>query len=245
MTSQILMVLLGALSALATVSGIAYIIVRLRTLSAYRTFIETEGDPEKAAREVYHCLDRRQKRLAIVILSIYGLTFIVLSPFLQPASGLMIGCMILVTLAALSVGLTASVCNDKETEARINADSRRRIRRFRAPTPPASGPGGTPPADPTASGPDGTPPADPPASGSGGPSPADPTASGPDGTPPADPPASGPGGPSPVNPSACGSDDAIPGGPPASGSKGTPPQAKFLTSPVRKITCFSPPVDED
>jgi len=144
-STTILTTLLVALTALATVSGVAYVLVRIRTLGAYRAFIEADGDPEKSAREVYRCLDRRQKRLALVILAIYGLTFLLLSPFLEPASGLAIGCLVLVTLSVLSVGLTASVCNDRESEARIDYDVKRRYRRLKPIEPPAKLPAPTEP----------------------------------------------------------------------------------------------------
>ena len=133
MNPQFLTVLLGTLSVCATACGIGYIVLRLRTLTAYRLLLEADGDAVMLARETYFGLDKRQKRLAIFILAIYGLTFLALSPFLQPASSLSIGCLILITLSVLSVGLTASICNDKEWTARMHDDSRRRINRFRAP----------------------------------------------------------------------------------------------------------------
>ena len=136
MTSQLLTVLLGALCAVATVCGVAYVFVRVRTLNAYRAFIEADGEPGKAAREVYFSLDKRQKRLAIAVLSLYALTFIGLTPFLQPLSGFALGCVVLITLSLLSVGLTATICNEKESTARMHADSNRRIRRFQAPLAP-------------------------------------------------------------------------------------------------------------
>lgn len=141
MNPQFLTVLLGILSICATACGIGYIVLRLRTLTAYRVLLEADGDAVMLARETYFGLDKRQKRLAIFILAIYCLTFLALSPFLQPASSLAIGCLILITLSVLSVGLTASICNDKEWTARMHDESRRRIHRFRGPEPlMASGP---------------------------------------------------------------------------------------------------------
>lgn len=139
MINTTLSVLLGLLSAGATVCGIAYIVVRNRTLGAYRELMAAEGDRIPSARDKYWKLDRRQKRIAIAVLVMYTVIFLILGPLSAPTGAMWLVAMILASLAVLTVGMTASLCNEKETEARIHADSERRFRGLSSPVMPLLG----------------------------------------------------------------------------------------------------------
>ncbi len=98
---------------------IAYVVVRLRALRAYQSLLQSKDDNRAEARTAYWALDRQQKRIGVVVLITYAITFLGLAHFLTPLSWLGLAALVGTTCAALVLSIAAQLYNDKESTLRM------------------------------------------------------------------------------------------------------------------------------
>lgn len=130
--TSILTIAAACASAVSLIGGISYALSRVKTLRAYKDFMEASDLAVQELRADYWRLDKTSKRIALFSLALYALTFICLIPNMPlTENALGMAALIGTTISILTIGLTATICNTKETELRFGADMNRRARRER------------------------------------------------------------------------------------------------------------------
>ena len=124
--------ILIALLALVTAgAGVLYIPARRKATKAYAELLPAEGDAIAPAREKYWSADKKQKKLGLTAIVGYAVVMfgvlILRAVHLLPESSTAVTITsVAVTVALVAVGITAQLCNDKDSEARIERDAERR-----------------------------------------------------------------------------------------------------------------------
>lgn len=127
--------LVGICAAITAVAAILYVPARHKATKARVALFGSEGDAIVPAREKYWAADKRQKMLglggiagyAIVMFSLVALQSL---HVLEKGSTFYLWTMLTATAALLTVGITATIYNDKDTAARIKRDVERSYKPF-------------------------------------------------------------------------------------------------------------------